>query len=264
MIEQPKRARRGWMRAPVKWALFALAALFAADALYNPEKFRIKTIEVHGRFARVDAGQVERAVAGALSGNYFLADTAAIEARVAMLPWAHRAKVRRKWPDTLMVSVTEVQPVARWGRGQWLHVNGELAGRLPGADASLPRLSGPQGSRRAVWEAYQKWSGIFAANGLVIDSLRLDARGLWRLQLSLSALAQAAGEGATAPLEVVLRREHADAHIARFARAMPRSLLAHFAAMRSIDLRYPNGFAVGWRKGAELARAAGKTGNAAW
>lgn len=263
MIEQPKRARRGWMRAPVKWALFALAALFAADALYNPEKFRIKTIEVHGRFARVDAGQVERAVAGALSGNYFLADTAAIEARVAMLPWAHRAKVRRKWPDTLMVSVTEVQPVARWGRGQWLHVNGELAGRLPGADASLPRLSGPQGSRRAVWEAYQKWSGIFAANGLVIDSLRLDARGLWRLQLSLSALARQAGGGNS--VEVVLRHAHADARIARFARAMPRRLIAAFPAMRSIDLRYPNGFAVGWRKGgARLARGAGKTGSAAW
>jgi len=242
---------------------------------YNPEKFRIKAVEVHGRFVRVQAAQVERAVAGALSGNYFLTDIAAVEARVAALPWVHRAAVRRKWPDTLMVRVSEVQPVARWGARQWLHVTGELAGRLPGADASLPQLSGPDGSRRAVWGAYQRWSKIFAANGLALNSLRLDARGLWRLQLTLNALARQAGDGdsdsdgkggtGSGAVEVVLMRENADARIARFARAMPRRLIAAFPAMRSIDLRYPNGFAVGWRAGgARLARAHGKSGGAAW
>ena len=264
---ESRKSRAG---ALVKWALVALAALFAADALYNPEKFRIKAVELHGSFERIDAAQVERAVAGALPGNYFLTDTEAVEERIAALPWAYRAAVRRKWPDTLVVAVTEAQPVARWGAEQWMHANGDLAGRLPGAEELLPRLpklSGPDGSRHAVWGAYKKWSEVFAANGLALDSLRFDSRGLWHMQLSLSALARQAGEAQNAPVGVVVRHEYADARITRFARTMPRRLISHFPEMRGIDLRYPNGFAVSWREGARarMKRAINSAGGAsAW
>lgn len=257
----------------VKWALLALALLFAADLYHHPEKFRIKKVELHGTFARIDAAHIERALRGAQGGNYFLADTAAVAARVEQLPWVYRAAVRRKWPGTLVVEVDEVRPVARWGDGEWLHVDGELTARMPGAAEVLPQLSGPPGGNHAIWRAYQKWARVFAAAGVELRALHFDERGLWQLQLAAGGAgdarilhAQSDAALGDATLQVTLSQRDADARIARFARALRGQLLADFARMRRVDLRYPNGFAVDWRApagDAQLARAA-EQGESAW
>ena len=41
--------------------------------------------------------------------------------------------------------------------------------------------------------------------------------------------------------------EQTDARIRQFLAALHHRLIAEFPAMRSIDLRYPNGFAIGWK-----------------
>ncbi len=255
----PTAALAGWILTPV---LLALAALFVADRLYNPERFRIEAVEVQGRFSRVDAGRVRAVVANTISGNYFSLSLPRIEARVEELPWVFSASVRRQWPATLVVEVVEVQPVAKWGTTHWLHFTGDLVARPADSHASatpaehdLPLLSGPDDRRRAVWRAFRRWSGRFAAKGLRLDQLRLDARDLWHLRLSPGALvrdgnAQMAPPGPPArsgQVTLVVAGDNAEARIAQFVEVLAQQLMTEFAAMRSIDLRHPNGFAVGWK-----------------
>ena len=253
----PTAALAGWIITPV---LLALAALFVADRLYNPERFRIEAVEVQGRFSRVDAGRVKAAVANTISGNYFSLSLPRIEARVEELPWVFSASVRRQWPATLVVEVAEVQPVAKWGTTHWLHFTGDLVARPAGSRATpaehdLPLLSGPDDRRQAVWQAFRRWSERFAAKGLRLDQLRLDARDLWHLRLSPGALVRD-GNAQTTPLAspappgsvtLVVAGDNAEARIAQFAEVLAQQLMTEFAAMRSIDLRHPNGFAVGWK-----------------
>ena len=261
MSAAAQSARRGAASTLAGWiialALLALAVLFAADRLYNAEQFRIREVEVHGRFSHVDGARVKAVVEQSLPGNYFSLSLAAVEARIAQLPWVFSASVRRKWPHTLVVDVVEVQPVAKWGRRQWLNFTGDLVAQQPGASAderSLPVLSGPDSRRAEVWQAFRGWSEMFAANGLSLDELRFDARGLWYLQLSVGALARTKSATATAtttatatattPVTLIVQREHAEERIARFVAALRARLIGDFAEMRSVDLRYPNGFAV--------------------
>ncbi len=251
-----RSAVAGWV---LILALLALAALFVADRLYDPEKFRIREVEVHGRFERVDGERVRAVVAQSLSGNFFTLSLPAIEARIARLPWVFSASVRRRWPATLVVEVVEVRPVARWGEGKWLNFTGDLVEREGGAASpNLPLLSAPEHRKREVWEAFRHWSARFAAHGLRLEELRLDPRGLWRLRLSPRAgtgteTAAATKRGASVTL--IVRQEHAGLRIARFLDALGHRLAAEFPAMRSIDLRYPNGFAVGWKTAAHARRA---------
>ena len=250
----------GWI---ITLVLLALAALFVGDRLYNPEQFRIETIEVQGRFHRVNGERVHELAAQSISGNYFSVNLPHIESRVEQLPWVFNASVRRQWPATLIVEVVEVQPVARWGAHHWLHLTGDLVEREVVSESAasalpqdLPLLSAPDERREMVWQTYRKWSRQFAGGGLRLDELRLDARGLWHLQLSLSTLTRqrnATQQATPGPVALIVARENADARIAQFVDVLPQRLLAEFPAMRSIDLRYPNGFAIGWRASSAAA-----------
>lgn len=258
-MNSASHAIAGWIIAP---ALLVLGALLALDRLYHWEYLRIREVEVHGRFTRVDGGQVRAVVESALPGHYFSVELADIEARIGQLPWVFSASVRRRWPDTLVVEVAEVQPVAQWGERQWLNLTGDLVERPAAAEGyDLPRLSGPQEHKEAVWRAFLDWSKAFATQGLILDALRFDARGLCYLTLSVSALAPrrraAAAGGQPAPLfkatpvTLTVQQHNAGARIERFVRALRHSLIDDFSAIRSIDLRYPNGFAVNWKAGAQ-------------
>jgi len=264
----------GRVAALAALALLALGALFALERLQRADALRITAVEIHGlRGARVDAGAVREVVEAALPATYFSIDLRGLEARIESLPWVFGAKLRRRWPDTLIVQVAQVQPVATWGEAHWLHSTGDLVARPAEADGDakwrdLPRLSGPgEGARAGVWRAYRTWSKAFAAHGLHLDEWHVDARGLAYLELSVSALAArdggggdgAGGDGGVAGgvagagggavgaaqrIRITVPVEVADARLARFARALRQLLREDFAALRTVDLRYPNGFAV--------------------
>jgi len=267
----------GRVAALAALALLALGALFALERLQRADALRITAVEIHGlRGARVDAGAVREMVEAALPATYFSIDLRGLEARIESLPWVFGAKLRRRWPDTLIVQVAQVQPVATWGEAHWLHSTGDLVARPAEADGDakwrdLPRLSGPgEGARAGVWRAYRTWSKAFAAHGLHLDEWHVDARGLAYLELSVSALAArdggggggVAGDGAgggaggvgggaggvaggaAQRIRITVPVEVADARLARFARALRQLLREDFAALRTVDLRYPNGFAV--------------------
>ena len=128
----------------------------------------------------------------------------------------------------------------------------------------LPQLSGPEHQQKTVWEAFRRWSGMFAAHGLRLDELRLDVRELWHLRLSLGVLAlprdalpsaTAAQKPPPAPGDLIVPRENAEARITQFIGALQHPLMAEFSAMRTIDLRHPNGFAVGWKTAARQAQS---------
>ena len=230
-------------------ALALLAALLVADRLYDPALFPIHKVEVRGRFHQVDGAQLEAVVKQSLTGNYFSLDLAAIEARIVQLPWVFSASVRRRWPDTLVVEVVEVQPVAKWGQDQWFNATGDLVERraAPG-ERDLPLLFAPAEHRQAVWRAFRDWSRLFAGHGLSLEQLRLDPRGLWHMEVSRLPLSpEAVSATRQHSVAVIVERENAEARVRRFVEALRRDLLEAFAAMRSVDLRYPNGFAVGWQ-----------------
>jgi cell division protein FtsQ len=247
-----------WVAILIGLLIASLFLLFVADRLFHPENFQIEEIEVRGQFNHVNGAEVKKIVEGALEGNYFSMSLKKLEWKITQLPWIYSAALRRKWPATLVVDVVEVQPVAIWGQRQWLNFTGDLVGRQDVLDEKyhvdqykkLPLLFGPDHERHAVWKAFQDWSGRFASNGLVLDELGLDKRGLWHMKISLSALVRNSEETIqptnTVPVSLVVDRENADARIWRFIDALNHALISRFLEIKSIDLRYPNGFAVQW------------------
>jgi cell division protein FtsQ len=219
-------ARRGALLASI---LISLAAL--TWALDRP----LRVISIDGSFQRVSAGQVEEAVRPFARAGFMSVNLDDIQRAVEALPWVDHARIARHWPNGLHVTIQEQTAAARWGDSGLLNTRGELflreAAHVP---AELPRLSGPEGTESQVAQRYLRVQGRMLEAGMRIAALRLDARGAWEIDLD---------NGVT----VRLGRRDVDERIERFIKTTSQVIAHHFTEINYVDMRYSNGFAIGWR-----------------
>jgi len=228
-------ARR--LRAVLALAIAALAFYGTFKGVQLALDQPIRNLEVEGTFQRIKPIQVEAAVADGLDAGFMTVDLSALRERVQQLDWVDRANVGRRWPDTLIVRVTEHQAAARWGESGLLNVRGELfTERSQHSFPELPSLAGPPGTERDVARRYLALRGKLAEADLELERLELDERGAWRLVL---------GGGQ----EIRLGRRDIDERLYRFFDVVAPTLAAELKRVEYVDLRYTNGFAVGWRDG---------------
>jgi len=204
----------------------------------------IATLQVEGEFRRVAVGQVE-AVAKEFRGAGFLSvDLHAVRTAVEAIPWVDRVRVTRHWPDGLQISLTEHVPAARWGEHGLMNARGELflreAQQVP---LELPQLLGPEGTQQQVTRWYFELAPQLLKVGLRVSEVELDARGAWQLTLANG-------------VQVRLGRQDVRARVDRLVRSAGPLLAAQTGAIRYIDLRYSNGFSVGWNATARVAQGA--------
>lgn len=96
----------------VAWGLGAVTALVVGAALGQTPLFDVDRIEVHDAGGQVTAASI-RWASGVHRGDALLTmDEHGAERAIEALPWVAEADVRREWPNTVRISVTERTPVA--------------------------------------------------------------------------------------------------------------------------------------------------------
>ena len=257
MMGRPKNRRKPretrWRLPKINWralgvvlglpAVIAGASVGALWMLNQP----IETVAVSGRFQRVAPVDVERAVKAEVHGAGLLSvDLAAVRRAIHTLPWVDGVSVQRAWPRGLDVLVIEQTAAARWGQRGLLNTRGELFDsderHIP---AELAELSGPAGKESVVAQRYLAAEGRLMQAGLRLTAVRLDARGAWEMDLA---------NGVT----VRLGRREVDQRFEKFMNTALKLVTQRGEDIAYVDMRYTNGFAIGWRGNA--ARSAGKDG----
>lgn len=245
--ERPSRlALVNWGRL-LRWiaglTATAAAGVAVAVALNRP----IQTVAVSGRFDRVSAAQVAQAVKTSLHGAGFLVvNLDAVRAAVERLPWVDSASVARRWPHGLVVRIVEEVPAARWAGGGLINVRGVRFASDPRAiPPGLPLLSGPRGSAKTVAERYFTMQARLSELGLRITAVTFDPRGAWQFKLA---------DG----VEVRLGRNRIDERFETFMTVAAKIVAARASAIAYVDMRYMNGFAIGWRPGHAPRKANGE------
>ena len=190
---------------------------------------------VEGTFQRVTPIQVEAALDPALSQSFLTLDLDELKEAVAAIDWVDTVRLSRVWPDSLRVYVTEHQVAASWGARGLLNTRGELFTReARHAYPELPKLAGPDGSEQRVATLYLDVRGRLADANMILETIRMDARGALEIVLL-------SGQ------EIRLGRVDIDDRLDRFFSVAAPALAHEFERVDYVDLRYPNGFAVGWR-----------------
>jgi cell division protein FtsQ len=234
-----------WQLAPLPWrklgaigaAVLGITGAGAALLVFLNQP--IEHIRVDGQFQHLSALEVEKAVRAQLHGaGLVTVRLNDVRRSLRLLPWVESATVQRSWPRGIAVQVTEQQAVARWNDTDLVNARGDVfANSAHFVPPELPQLAGPGGSEAEVVGRYLAVQGRIVESGLRLTALRLDPRGSWELQLD---------NGVT----VRIGRKQVDERFTRFLAVALRMVCQRAADIAYVDMRYTNGFAVGWRSGA--------------
>ena len=221
-----------WLLGLALFVLMGGAALWGAIKLQDPRVMPLNVVRIDGDFRHMDRRTLEQAVGGAIRGNFFTVDVERVREAARRLPWVDQVSVRRVWPETLQMQVTEQEPLARWGKSALINGRGDVfhppVNELP---EGLPVLDGPEGSGKEVVVGYRRIKGDIAPLGLDVNQLVRDARGGWRMLDD---------KGMT----VQFGTRNEEQRLARFIRIYPRLVAENPRPLLSVDLRYTNGVAV--------------------
>ncbi len=200
----------------------------------------IRSITIEGPFQRVSALQIEEAISSALSDGFLSANLSEIQQQIVALPWIDQANVVRRWPSQLDISVIEQVPAACWGERGLLNTRGELfvsdARHIP---AELPRLSGPSHRSAEIAGRYLAIREQLIPFGLDLRRLHMDARGAWEMSLQN-------GVG------IRLGRREIEQRTELFLDVVAKIITNQAADIDYVDMRYSNGFTIGWKDGAKI------------
>lgn len=194
----------------------------------------ITTVEVGGQFQRVAPVQIEAAVAPFRGAGFLSVDLDALRHSLEKIPWVDRARVERHWPRSVRVVITEHVAAARWGEDGLMNTRGELfiehAAHVP---PELPQLIGPEGTEAEVATLYLESYPRLLNVGMRLSKVELDPRGAWQLTLANG-------------VQVRLGRQDVHERLERFLRVASPLVAARSTEVSYVDLRYSNGFSVGW------------------
>lgn len=196
----------------------------------------LSQIVVQGELKHLSAVDVRDAVLqlGQLQ-SFMLEDVDNIHSAISALPWVANVAVRKQWPDTIKVDVTEYQPYAVWNGSLLLDTAGEVFYASPDEvrELGLISLHGPDGSEKEVLEAWQEMRHILAPTKLQIAALALNERRSWRIVTK---------DG----IRIELGREARKERLMRFVDLFD-DINATGRTLQYVDLRYDTGAAVGWK-----------------
>jgi cell division protein FtsQ len=228
-------------------SVLAVALLALGSLLDQP----IQRVIVTGRLQRVSAMDVEKVVRSQLgAAGLVTVNLAQISRGLNTLPWVANAAVERSWPRGLRIEITEQTAVARWNNSGLLNADGELfvsdSRFMP---PELPWLTGPVGTEAEVTHRYLGSQGKLTEAGMRLAALELDARGAWSMTLDNGVV-------------VRFGRERTDERFDRFLQAAARLVGQRATDIAYVDMRYSNGFAIGWKGGSGHAEHSGERSTA--
>lgn len=195
----------------------------------------ISSVKIEGEFKYLNKEKLQHEAMPVVNGGFFSVNLAAVRDALIQLPWVEDVSVRRQWPDQLLVRVMEKQPVVYWGDTAVLSAKGELFVPDSKLQDNLPRLTGPDGLHRNMFQELARMQAWLLETGLYIQEMHLDARRSWTLTMKNG-------------LELRLGRKNMHERLQRFASVYSNQFQTETRKIQHIDMRYTNGFAVAWKE----------------
>jgi cell division protein FtsQ len=213
----------------------------ALDPLAELFQRPIKSVTVEGEFHFISQERATQLIMQEIDQEFLQIDLVKIKKVLLADPWVDKVTLTRRWPDTLVVKITEQKPIARWGEG-FLNQRGEIVRvqDLKGLQ-DLPWLQGEEIYAGEILQQYQDLSLLLRPRGLEIVELKCDSKKSWRLTLKNA-------------VEIAIGRDQVMEKMRRFVTVYEAQLHQVWQDVKSIDVRYSNGVAVRWIEGTETAK----------
>jgi cell division protein FtsQ len=201
----------------------------------HPDRFPLRTVEIRSPLKHVTEAEVKASLVPFLNKGFFWLNVQAVQTCLKRLPWVQTVNIRRVWPDRLVVLVQEKTAQARWGERGVLSTNGVIFyPELATIPEKLPRFEGPASEVLIMQQQYFALLEQLGSVGLTIKSLNLSLNGALKILLDND-------------VSIILGKHAMNERMARFVLAYQGTLQGQRQRIAYVDLRYTNGFAIGWK-----------------
>ena len=228
-------------------ALFGLVllVLLASGVWWLAQRpmFTLRVIRIEGAgqsdIRRVNPLTIRASALPRIKGNFFTANLDSVRTAFESVPWVRKASVQREWPNQLVVTIEEHQPLGTWDDdGRLLSVKGDLfIANLDEAeeDGDLLKFGGPTGSEKDVLARFADFKKWFAPLKLTPTDVELSPRYAWSVKLD---------NGMTVALGREQNKATLQDRVARLVEIYPQLVARLQNRIESVDMRYPNGLAL--------------------
>ncbi|THK43346.1 FtsQ-type POTRA domain-containing protein [Methylophaga sp. SB9B] len=221
----------------ISTVLVLLTLILGTVYLNNTDTLPIMHVTVEGELINTEKQALIEAVTPYVTGSFLDVNVAGIRQAGEALPWVAQIQVRRVWPDTLHLMVSEHQAIARWNENGLVNTRGQVfypdGGKMP---EGLIQLFGPDGNSELMARQMVTIQQTVETLGLRVKSLTMDERRSWQVKF-------------TDDMQLLLGRAASEQRLARFIQVFQGPLAIYREQIETVDMRYTNGLAVVWKDG---------------
>lgn len=212
-----------------------ISVLLTYERINDSHSFPIDTVRVSGSLSNIKTDDIEKLINPVLKNNgYFTLNLSQLQNILNKLVWVKEVNVRKVWPSEVQISIVENQAIANWNENSLLNSDGEIFKPLY-LTPDLPVIHGNDGREKKLLATYIHANNIIEKSGSSIRRIEENNRRSIKLYLDNHIVIYS---GDTKEL---------NSNLQSFVVAynLFDTTLKHNISY--IDLRYPNGFSVGWK-----------------
>ena len=228
-----KRVRKlkGYLLLALLSGLTVSGSLYIWQALNQP----ISTVRIEGRFHHLSRQQLQNQLSSVVSSRFFSLQLTSVQKVLLSIPWVGHVEMKKKWPGTLLVKVTERVPSARWNESSIIDTYGcVFSPESIKSFAQLPLLQGDLKSAKKIWKYFTKIKKQLSMLSLNATTLSMDNTGEWILTVD--------------DVKIIFGRKNKSKRLNSFIYLYKEQLQSVWKQVKRIDLRYTSGAAVAWKK----------------
>ncbi len=195
--------------------------------------FPLNRLEVTGQ-KHTQAKELYKKVEAISDRGFFTMDMTKAEKEIVDLPWVKKIQLRKVWPETLSIEITEHEPLAYWGDKGVVSVEGEVLYPNDLPEQNWVTLNGPAAIAEDLTELLQMYQMQLDSKQLQVQSIDLSERGAVNLKLA---------DG----IDVKLGNYQVEERLGRFIAQIDNLKKYKNDSLAYVDLRYQNGLVAAWK-----------------
>ena len=206
-----------------------LLSIFVAIQFLARVDLPIKQISIIGEYQHIDKEQVDLIANEYIEGNFFSINLDQTRHAFKKLAWVREIAIRKKFPDTLEVTIEEHKPIARWGRVGLVNSYGEIFNAA--SQEELPSFIGYETFVKEMTLKFMEMNKILSKELMQVGTITLSERLSWEVITDNQ-------------VRVILGKDNIIKKLNLFTNNYQNILAELKNRIEYVDLRYKDGFSV--------------------
>ena len=195
--------------------------------------FPIKNV-TSSELINVNKDDISKAVKYLYSKSFFDIDLNHLKNKLEKIEWVRQINVRRSYPNEIIIDIEEHTPILRWNNKMYINKYGEKfnASKI---DKSIPILISDESRINEVFAYFKLFNEKLSSRKLDFKITKIMENEIRSLTISLSS-----------GINIQLGSKDVNNKIPLFFEIYKSLNTRDLNKIRYIDMRYSNGFSVGW------------------